>query len=357
MSKHFSRPLKGRGSLSNPDNRFSEQRCEFVDDGWGSLDSLPAKVQTTLTVDSARTIISYNESPDVPFDRSINPYRGCEHGCSYCFARPSHAWLGLSPGIDFETRLFYKPNAAELLRKALSKRRYRCQPIALGINTDAYQPVERKLKITRQILEVLQAFQHPVSIVTKSALIERDVDILGEMAQKHLASVAISIPTLDNRLANKLEPRATAPQRRLETVRCLSEAGIPTSVFVAPLIPVLTDHELESIMAQGREAGAVFAMYILLRLPHEVKDLFLEWLNEHAPLKAEHVMSRLCDAHGGKVYESEFGQRMTGGGTYANLLRQRYHAAMKRLNFPGDPGLACHHFALPPEDLDQLTLF
>lgn len=288
-----SQPKKGRGALSNRSGRFEAESHEAFDDGWGSLDALPQRLPTTLTVDTAKTVITYNASPDVPFDRSINPYRGCEHGCAYCFARPSHAYLGLSPGLDFETRLYYKPDAPERLREELRSRRYRPAPIALGINTDAYQPVERKLRLTRSILEVLQETRHPVSIVTKSALIERDLDILGEMARHDLVQIAISITTLKTDLARKLEPRAASPQRRLQTVRRLTDAGIPVSVLAAPLIPMLNDAELEAILTAARNAGVLDAGYVLLRLPLELEDLFSEWLAVHEPLKAERIMRRI----------------------------------------------------------------
>ncbi|MDD1611660.1 MAG: PA0069 family radical SAM protein, partial [Methylococcaceae bacterium] len=265
---------KGRGALSNRAGRFETETREVFDDGWGSLDDLPERLPTSLSIDAAKTVISYNQSPDVPFDRSINPYRGCEHGCAYCFARPSHAYLGLSPGIDFETRLFYKPDAPELLREELSARRYRPAPIALGINTDAYQPVERKVGLTRRILEVLQESRHPVSIVTKSALVERDLDILQDMAAAGLVQVAVSVTTLQAELARRLEPRAAAPKRRLQTIERLAAAGIPVSVLVAPLIPMLNDEELENILRESRKAGAVDAGYVLLRLPLELHDLF-----------------------------------------------------------------------------------
>lgn len=357
MSKELFQPMRGRGALSNPDNRFDSTQRELIDDGWGSLDEPVAPLRTTLTVDTAKTVISYNQSPDVPFDRSINPYRGCEHGCVYCFARPTHAYLGLSPGLDFETRLFYKPDAATLLREELGKRNYQPQPIALGINTDAYQPVERQLGLTRQILEVLHETRHPVTIVTKSALIERDIDMLATMAQQNLVSVALSITTLNRDLSRTLEPRAAAPQRRLETVKKLSDAGIPVSVLIAPIIPVLNDSELESIMREVHKAGAAWCGYVLLRLPHELKELFQQWLREHHPLKAEHVMNRIRDCRGGKEYQSGFGTRMSGEGVFADLLRQRYQRAMKRLDFKGAPTLESHHFIKPRKEQPQMQLF
>lgn len=355
MSKDLTLPLKGRGALGNPDNRFDAMRRETVDDGWDNLEQAPEPIRTTLTVDTARTIITYNQSPDVPFDRSINHYRGCEHGCIYCFARPTHAYLGLSPGLDFESRLFYKPDAVTLLRKKINRKNYLCAPIAVGINTDAYQPVERKLGITRGILEVLAEHRHPLSIVTKSALIERDIDILSEMARDRLVHIAVSITTLDNDLARTLEPRAAAPQRRLETVKRLADAGIPVMVFAAPLIPVLTDSELENIMRAAREAGACSAGYILLRLPHEVTDLFTTWLETHFPLKAEHVMNRVRDCRNGKDYDATFGKRMTGEGLFAELIKKRYRAAMKKLDFLGAGDLDTSLFQKTGEF--QLKLF
>lgn len=357
MSKHLPQAMHGRGAVSNPDNRYEQWSREWVDDGWGSLEQLPESVPTTLVQDASRTVISYNQSPDMGFDRSINPYRGCEHGCVFCYARPTHAWLGLSPGLDFETRLSYKPDAADVLRAELAKSSYRCRPIALGVNTDAYQPVERKLGITRAVLEVLQECGHPVTLVTKSALIERDIDILSAMAQRNLASVAISIVTLDRSIARTLEPRAAAPQRRLETVRRLSDAGIPVCVLAAPVIPVLTDGELETILKQAREAGAADAAYVLLRLPLEVKGLFEEWLRAHAPLKAEHVMNRIRDCRGGREYDARFGQRMTGTGQYAELLGQRFRVAWKRLGFARQPALDTTQFRRPNRNEAQYELF
>ena len=355
MSKR--EPLKGRGSASSPNRRFQELEREWLDDGWGALERLPDRIETTLEVDSARTIISRNDSPDVGFDRSINPYRGCEHGCVYCFARPSHAWLGLSPGLDFETRLFYKPRAAELLRRELGKRGYDCAPMAVGINTDAYQPAEKKLGITRACLEVLSEANHPIAIVTKSALIERDLDILAPMAERGLVHVAISVTTLERDLSRRREPRAAAPQRRFETIARLSGAGIPVMVFFAPLIPVLNDSEMEKVLETGREAGASAAAYELLRLPHELKEIFVQWLEQHEPLKAAHVMQRIRDSRGGKEYDADFSQRMTGTGQYAELIAQRFRLAVRRFGFPGSPPLRCDRFVPPPADERQMSLF
>ena len=288
--------IKGRGTPANPANRFHRQHSEPFDDGWGSEASPPPR--TTLLSDSSRSLLVYNRSPDVPFDRSINPYRGCEHGCVYCYARPSHAYLDCSPGLDFETRIFHKPNAAALLRRELARPGYRCQPIALGVNTDAYQPAERQLRITRDILEVLLEFRHPVGLVTKSGLVERDLDVLRELAQHRLVHVTLSVTTLDRGLARTLEPRAAAPQRRLQTIAALHRAGIPVAVLVAPVIPVLNDAEIEAILQAARTAGARSAGYVMLRLPHEVKQLFRDWLQQHQPLKAAHVMNRVRDVRG-----------------------------------------------------------
>ena len=368
---------KGRGALSNTTGRFELVTREDVDDGWGdgadadrdsgrdrndahdrSHDGHPApKLRTTLTPDASRKIISYNASPDLPFDRSINPYRGCEHGCIYCYARPSHAYLGLSPGLDFETRLVFKPDAASLLRAELGKPGYRCAPIALGSNTDPYQPVERDLGITRGVLEVLAKCGHPVMIVTKSARVERDIDLLGAMAAASRCSVAVSITTLDRSLARRMEPRASAPHRRLETVRRLTEAGVPTAVFASPMIPFLNDAELETILEHTREAGALGASYTMLRLPLEIADLFREWLAEHYPDRAGRVMERVRDTRGGKDYDSTFGQRMRGTGPVADLLAQRFRLAVKRLGFPGCPALDTSGFVPPAPERDQLSLF
>ena len=349
---------KGRGATINPDGRFESQTREVFDDGWGNCEDDIASIKTTLNRDRAKTVINYNDSPDVPFDRSINPYRGCEHGCVYCFARPSHSYLGLSAGLDFETKLFYKEDAASTLVKELAKPRYTCQPITLGINTDAYQPVERKLQLTRRILDVLAKHKHPVSIVTKSALIERDIDILSKMAKLNLASVAISITTLDISLARLMEPRAAAPQRRLQTIEALTKEGIPVGVLVAPVIPVLSDPEMESILELASNAGAQFAGCVLLRLPHEVKDLVKNWLNTHFPLKADHVMNRMRDTRGGKEYDSTFGVRMRGTGLYAELMQKRFHLACKKFELnKKNIELDCSQFCVPLKSGDQLALF
>lgn len=347
---------KGRGAVSNASGRFDAQQHEAFDDGWDGEEEEP-RPRTHVRVDSSRSILSSNQSPDVPFDLSLNPYRGCEHGCIYCFARPTHAFLGLSPGLDFETRLFSKPKAAELLDQALRQPYYRCQTLALGVNTDAYQPIERKLEITRSVLEVLQEYRHPVAIVTKSALVERDIDILRDMATDRLVAVNISLTTLDSELARKMEPRAAAPHRRLKTIERLAEADIPVSVSVAPIIPVLTDPELETILTSAANAGATSANYILLRLPLEVSELFQQWLHEHYPLKAKHVMTRVRDTRGGMDYNSEFGTRMRGTGAFANVIAQRFKRSCQNLGLQArDYDLNCAAFQVPPRSGDQLFL-
>jgi DNA repair photolyase len=352
-------PHKGRGAATNDSGRFEAEKRVAFDDGWGSADVEPTPLTTTLSVDATRTIIARNDSPDIGFDRSINPYRGCEHGCIYCYARPSHAYLGLSPGLDFETRLFYKPQAAALLAAELRKKGYTCRPIALGSNTDPYQPIERKLGITRSILEVLRDFRHPVTIVTKSALIRRDLDILAEMANDKLAIVTISVTTLDRALARVMEPRAATPERRLETIAALSAAGVPTGVLSAPMIPALNDAQMEHILERARAAGAASAGYTLLRLPLELKALFREWLESHFPDKAAHVLSLVAQPHGGRLYDSAWSKRMTGAGPYADMLRVRFDRACRKLGFnqrTTDP-LDTTRFRPPAQTGDQLTLF
>jgi DNA repair photolyase len=345
-------PRKGRGAASNASGRFEAQHREAVDDGWGTQDEPPMPLRTRMEVDHARSVISYNASPDVPFDRSINPYRGCEHGCVYCYARPTHAYLGLSPGLDFESRLFHKPDAPEQLARELAAPRYRAQPICLGANTDPYQPVERGLRLTRRIVEVLHGCDHPLRIVTKGALIERDLDLLADMATRNLVSVAVSVTSLDRQLSRRLEPRAAAPERRLETIARLAQAGIPVRVLIAPVIPALNDEHLESIMQRAREAGAGGAGYVLLRLPLEIRDLFVEWLDTHYPLRKEHVMARVRDSRGGKDYDAAFGTRMKGTGLFAELLAKRFRLAAKRLGFAPEPELDCSRFRapVPPRD-------
>lgn len=309
-------------------------------------------------METARSVITYNRSPDLPFDRSLNPYRGCEHGCIYCFARPTHACLGLSPGLDFETRLVARPNAAEVLRKELSARRYKVQPIALGTNTDPYQPVERDLGIARACLEVLAEFNHPVGIFTKGALVERDLDILAPMAAKGLVRVGVSLTTLDPDLSRRMEPRAPSPARRLAAIRRLTETGVPVRVMCSPVVPGLTDHELEALLAAAQEAGADAASWIMLRLPREVSPLWQEWLAEHEPGRAAKVMARLREMHGGRDYDPRWGHRMRGEGTYAEMIAQRFKAAVKRLGLKEKTApLRCDLFARPPQAGDQLALF
>ncbi|MDD9811142.1 MAG: PA0069 family radical SAM protein [Gammaproteobacteria bacterium] len=324
-------PAKGRAALSNREGRFESLSREAEDDGWGDFDLPVAARRTTVHVDASRTVISRNESPDIPFNQSINPYRGCEHGCIYCYARPTHAYLGLSPGLDFETKLFAKPDAAQLLSDEINHADYRCETIAMGTNTDPYQPVERQMKVTRGIIEVLARHRHPLTITTKSGIIERDIDLLADMAADNLVSVYISITTLNNELARCMEPRAAAPQRRLKTVERLRAAGIPTGVLVAPVIPALNDSELETILQRAAAAGAQSAGYILLRLPGEVSALFQEWLGEQYPLKAAHVMSMVRATRGGRDNDPNFGARMRGQGEVAHLIRQRFNIAVKRL--------------------------
>lgn len=320
----------GRGAVSNPEGRFESTRTQPVDDGWGSLEEELPPLATTVQPEPARTIISRNQSPDIPFDQSINPYRGCEHGCIYCYARPSHAYLNLSPGLDFETRLFYKADAARLLEQELAAPGYRCSPITIGANTDPYQPIEREYRVTRSIIEVLAKYHHPFSIITKSALIERDIDLLAPLARERLACAFVSVTTLSNELKRTLEPRTASPAARLRTIRRLSDAGISVGVMVAPIVPVLTDSELEHILQAAAEAGARSAGYVLLRLPHEVKDLFREWLETHEPLKAKHVMSRLQAMRGGRDYDARWQHRQRGEGEYARLLERRFDAACAR---------------------------
>lgn len=324
-------PAKGRAALSNREGRFESLSREAEDDGWGDFDLPVAARRTTVHVDASRTVISRNQSPDIPFNQSINPYRGCEHGCIYCYARPTHAYLGLSPGLDFETKLFAKPDAAQLLSDEINHADYRCETIAMGTNTDPYQPVERQMKVTRGIIEVLARHRHPLTITTKSGIIERDIDLLADMAADNLVSVYISVTTLNNELARRMEPRAATPQRRLKTVERLRAAGIPTGVLVAPVIPALNDSELETILQRAAAAGAQSAGYILLRLPGEVSALFQEWLGEQYPLKAAHVMSLVRATRGGRDNDPNFGARMRGQGEYARLIHQRFNIAVKRL--------------------------
>lgn len=324
------RRCRGRGASSLAAGRFERLRRDAFDDGWDGLDGLPP-FKTEVREERAKTIVSTNSSPDVPFSQSINPYRGCEHGCAYCFARPTHSYWGYSAGLDFETKLAAKVNAVELLEAFLAKPAYQVSPIALGVNTDAYQPIEKTYQLTRQILEVLARSKHPVALVTKSALVLRDLDILAAMAREGLVSVAFSITTLDHKLSRLLEPRASAPHRRLQALRALHEAGVPTMALVAPVIPQLNDWEIDSILAAVADAGVLEAGYVLLRLPHEVRDLFRDWLVEHVPHKAKRVMALLRSMRGGADYQPQFGKRMRGEGVYADLIADRFQLAVKRL--------------------------
>ena len=365
---NLAKPAKGRGAGLNVEGRFEHERCEEFDDGWGTLANEETRaLKTIVTPIEAKSIISRNNSPDLPFTQSINPYAGCEHGCIYCYARPTHAYYNLSPGLDFETRIFAKTNAAALLRAELSKRGYQVDPIALGANTDPYQPVERELNITRSVIEVLAACNHPFTIVTKSALVERDLDLLAPMAEKNLARVYISLANLDHDLARKLEPRASSPTRRLESIGRLSRVGLTVGVLVAPVIPFLTDHQIEPILQQARVAGATSAGYVLLRLPYEIKDLFKDWLQQHYPLKAAHVMSRVHAMRKGKDNDANFGSRQRGTGEFADLLRKRFDIACRKLGYAGprsNAGLDTTLFRAPSnvsierDDVpDQLKLF
>ena len=353
-------PLKGRGAASRVAGRFAVTEAVGSDDGWGSVYEDLADTPnpaTRVREEQARTVISRNDSPDIGFSQSVNPYRGCEHGCVYCFARPSHSYLDLSPGLDFETRLFAKTNAAERLRHELAKPSYRPAPIALGINTDAYQPIERRYRVTRQVLEVLADCRHPVSFVTKSALIERDLDVLSDLARDRLVTVYFSVTTLDNRLASRMEPRATAPHRKLKAMRALHDAGVPVGVMVAPVVPMITDSELEHILEAAHDAGARAAGYVLLRLPHELKQVWREWLELHYPERAAHVMSLVRQMRGGKDYDANFGTRMRGQGPFADLIAQRFARAHRRLGYGRLPPLDCSHFIAPRNPSPQGMLF
>jgi DNA repair photolyase len=354
----FDAARRGRGVVSNPTGRFEPLIREPVADD--AHDDEPPPLDTIVTAEHAASVISRNRSPDIGFDRSINPYRGCEHGCVYCYARPTHAYLGLSPGLDFESRLVAKVNAAEALERELRRPGYRPGLVMLGANTDAYQPIERRHRITRRVLEVLAACDHPVAITTKSALILRDLDLLSAMAERRLASVAVSVTTLDGGLARRMEPRASSPRRRLDAVRSLAAAGVPVSVLAAPMIPFVNDHELERIMAAGAAAGARAAGYTVLRLPLELKALFEEWLHRHLPDRAGRVLARLRDCHGGVLYDPSFTTRMKGSGPYAQLLRQRFDIACRRFGLASGTAagadLDCGCFRPPPAAPDQLRL-
>jgi DNA repair photolyase len=350
--------IKGRGAVRNVPGRFERCNTTPFDDGWGSLDEPAPLLETVVTPEPVRTILTTNDSPDIPFDRSINPYKGCEHGCIYCFARPSHAFLDLSPGLDFESRIFSKPNAAELLRKALRKRGYSPEVVALGANTDPYQPVERRLRVTRSILEVLSEFRHPVTIVTKSNMVLRDLDLLVPMAEAGLASVFVSVTTLDRQLARRMEPRAPTPERRLEAVCELHACGVPVGVLASPMIPALNDHELERILERAVEAGARTASYLIVRLPHELKQLFCDWLEANYPDRAAKVLKRIREVRGGRLNDPRFGSRMHGSGTYAELLSRRFELACSRLGL--DERLLEHDtskFRVPPLPGQQRSLF
>ncbi|WP_275789271.1 PA0069 family radical SAM protein [Pararhizobium gei] len=347
---------RGRAAALNTSGRYEPTSRVLEDDGWDSLGELPA-LKTETQIEKPRTIISRNDSPDIPFDRSVNPYRGCEHGCIYCFARPTHAFMGLSPGLDFETKLYAKPDAAKLLERELAKPGYKVRPIAIGTNTDPYQPIEKEWRIMRQVLEVLKACNHPVMIVTKSAMVMRDIDILAPMAEKGLAKVGLSVTTLDGKLARLMEPRASTPTKRLEAIKALSDAGIPATIMMAPVIPALNDHEIERVLDSGKTAGATQTSYVLLRLPLEVSPLFRDWLLRNYPDRYRHVMSLVRSMRGGKDYDAEFGKRMKGGGPYAWQIGRRFELAAKRLdlNLSRSP-LNCDLFVPPLGVGVQLSL-
>jgi DNA repair photolyase len=348
---------RGRGAQSNASGRYEAEARVAFDDGWQSLEELPP-FKTSVEIDTARKVITRNESPDIGFDRSINPYRGCEHGCVYCFARPTHAYLGLSPGLDFESKLYAKPDAPAMLAKELAAPDYEPRMIAIGTNTDPYQPIERERKIMRGILEVLEKAGHPVGIVTKSALVARDIDILSRMAKRNLAKVAISITSLDPKLARTMEPRAPTPPRRLEALKALSEAGIPTTVMVAPVIPALNDSEIERILDAAAHAGAKEASYVLLRLPLEVRDLFREWLMANYPDRYRHVFTLIRDMRGGRDYDSQWGTRMKGTGPMAWMIGRRFEIACEKLGLNKRRSkLTTDHFVRPKDGGQQLSLF
>jgi len=356
VAERAERRPRGRGATASPAARYLDETRGAFDDGWTDADPLPERIDTRVTVEQARRIISSNDSPDVPFERSINPYRGCEHGCVYCFARPTHAWLDLSPGLDFESRLVVKSNAAECLEQELAAPGYRPKPIALGANTDAYQPIEREHGVTRAVIATLLRCRHPFLIITKSALVERDLDLLAEAAAENLVRVHVSLTTLERGLARSMEPRAASPERRLRTIARLARAGVPAGVLTAPIIPALNDHEVEALLAASAEAGAECAGYVLLRLPLELREMFADWLRSCLPLRAEHVLSRLRGMRGGAEYQSGFGTRMRGTGEDARLLAQRFERQCRRLGLAreGRP-LDCDRFR--PPGAAQLALF
>jgi DNA repair photolyase len=359
MDREHPTRIKGRGAASNPEGRFESRTAAAFDDGWEREAEPAPHPDTTVTEERARSIISRNDSPDIAFEQSINPYRGCEHGCIYCYARPSHGYLNLSAGIDFETKLFAKTNAADLLRTELAKPAYRVSPINLGANTDPYQPIERRYRITRQVLEVLLEHRHPLTIVTKNASIERDLDLLVELARHNLVYAFVSVTSLDNKLSARLEPRASAPHRRLGAVKTLSDAGIPTGVLVAPIIPMLTDRWLEQIIEHAAAAGARMAGYTVLRLPYELKQLVKEWLEIHFPERAEHVLSLVRQMRGGRENDARFGSRMRGEGEFAELIRQRFALAVKRFGLARnrDVRLETGLFQVPRASAPQGELF
>jgi len=352
-------PLKGRGAIGNRGGRFQKQAEEWFDDGWNSLQFETLSPPKTLVFpDLSRTIVNKNQSPDIPFEQSINPYKGCEHGCIYCYARQTHSYLDLSPGLDFETKIFKKSQASELLDSFLRKKGYRCQPLCIGANTDPYQPIEKEHRVTRGLLEVLARFRHPVSIITKSALVLRDLDIFQDLAKDRLVKIFVSVTTLNATLAHQLEPRAAAPHRRLDVLAKLHEKGIPTGVMAAPMIPALNDFELEKIIEAAAKAGVETAGYIFIRLPHEVKDLFRDWLQTHYPDRAAHVMSLIQQSRNGSDYVAEFGERMRGTGAYAQLLRKRFEVCLRRYGIAKDsPALNTQLFSVPSRPGDQLNLF
>jgi DNA repair photolyase len=349
---------RGRGAISNAGGRFEPVTSEAFDDGWNTDDEQPPQLRTTVTAETARVIISRNDSPDLSFDRSINPYRGCEHGCIYCYARPAHAYMGLSPGLDFESKLFFKPGSGQLLDRELRKRGYAPRPIHIGGNTDPYQPVERRLRVTRQVLEVLRRWNHPFSVITKSALICRDLDIIGPMGREGLARAAVSVTSLDRKLARAMEPRAATPERRLEAIRQLSAAGAPVAVMFAPVIPGLNDHELEAVLQRAAEAGAEGAGYVVLRLPLEIKDLFREWLEANLPDRARKVMSLVRQMRGGRDYDPQWGKRMKGEGPIAEMIGKRFAIAKRRFGLDRPSrALDLSRFAPPAAAGDQMELF
>jgi DNA repair photolyase len=349
---------RGRGARSNATGRYESLTHEAFDDGWTEFDEAPKKLRTVLHLERARKIITTNDSLDIGFDQSINPYRGCEHGCIYCYARPAHAYVGFSPGLDFESQLFFKPEAARLLEKELSRKGYQCKPIHIGGNTDPYQPIERDLRITRQVIEVLDRFNQPFSIITKNAMIARDLDLYGPLAERNLVQTTVSVTTLDRRLARAMEPRAATPDRRLDAVRQLSEAGVPCAVNVAPIIPGLNDHEIEAILERAAEAGAAGAHFVVLRLPLEIKDLFREWLESERPDRASRVMSLVRQMRGGKDYDSQWNSRMSGQGPIADLIAARFRAAKNRLGLNRERlSLDVSRFQVPPGIGGQMDLF